>query len=103
MRYRTLESFRTDFGRLPAEHRAMFLDVLRTSFLPAIAAGSFAGTPPWPRRLRVHRLSNSEIYSLTWNFSSPDGRATFHLDKTADHEPILVWRRIGDHGIYRQP
>ncbi len=55
------------------------------------------------RRLRVHRLSNSEIYSLTWNFSSPDGRATFHLDKTSDGEPILVWRRIGDHGIYRQP
>lgn len=103
MKYRRLESFRADFGRLPAPHRAMFLDLLRTHFLPAIAAGSFTGSPPWPKRLRVHRLSNSEIYSLTWNFSSPDGRATFHLDKVPDGEPILVWRRIGDHGIYRQP
>jgi len=103
VKYRSLESFRGDFSRLPAEHRAIFLSVLRTYFLPAIAAGSFGGTPPWPKRLRVHRLSNSEIYSLAWNFSSPDGRATFHLDKTSDGEPILVWRRIGDHGIYRQP
>ena len=103
MRYRSLESFRTDFRRLPAERRAMFLDVLRAHFLPAVAAGSFAGVPPWPVRLRVHRLANSEIYSLTWNFSSPDGRATFHLDKAAGGEPILVWRRIGDHGIYRSP
>jgi hypothetical protein len=103
VKYRTLESFRADFGRLPAPHWAMFLDLLRTHFLPAIAAGSFTGSPPWPKRLRVHRLSNSEIYSLTWNFSSPDGRATFHLDKVPDGEPILVWRRIGDHGIYRQP
>jgi hypothetical protein len=103
VKYRTLDSFRADFGRLPAEHRVMFLHLLRTHFLPAIAAGSLTGTPPWPRRLRVHRLSNSEIYSLTWSFSSPDGRAAFHLDKASDGEPILVWRRIGDHGIYRQP
>jgi hypothetical protein len=103
VKYRSLESFRADFSRLPAEHRATFLHALRTYFLPAIAAGSFAGTPPWPARLRVHRLSNSEIYSLTWNFSSPDGRATFHLDKTSQGEVMLVWRRIGDHGIYRNP
>jgi hypothetical protein len=103
VKYRELESFRADFRRLPAEQRAMFLDVLRAHFLPAIEAGSFSGVPPWPKRLRVHRLSNSEIYSLTWNFSSPDGRATFHLDKAPGGEPILVWRRIGDHGIYRQP
>jgi len=48
-------------------------------------------------------LSWSEIYSLTWNFGSPDGRATFRLGKTADGEPILVWRRTGDHEICRRP
>ena len=103
MKHRSLESFRADFGRLPAEHRATFLHILSAYFLPAIALGSFAGSPPWPPRLRVHRVSNSEIYSLTWNFSSPDGRATFHLEKTAAGEPMLVWRRIGDHAIYRRP
>lgn len=103
MKYRSLESFRNDFARLPAEHQKLFLQALRQYFLPAIAAGSFAGTPPWPKRLRIHRLSNSDIYSITWHFSSPDGRATFHLDKTDDDEPLLVWRRIGNHDIYRRP
>ena len=80
----------------------MFLQVLRQFFLPAIEAGSFSGTPGWPKRLRIHRIGSTEIYSLTWNFASPDGRATF-LDKMGDGEPVLVWRRIGDHAIYKNP
>ena len=103
MKYRSLESFRTDFRRLPAEHQQMYLQVLRKFFLPSIEAGSFSGTPPWPRRLGIHRISSTEIYSLTWNFASPDGRATFHLDKMDDGKPLLVWRRIGDHAIYENP
>jgi hypothetical protein len=63
----------------------------------------FSGSPPWPGRLRIRGLANTEIYSLTWNFAAPDGRATFHLDKSEAGEPILVWRRIGDHGIYDRP
>jgi hypothetical protein len=100
VKYQSLDSFRNDFRRLPAEHQRMFQQALREHFLPAIEAGSFAGSPPWPRRLRIHRLSNTEVYSNTWNFASPDGRATFHLEKTDQGVAILVWRRIGDHGIY---
>ncbi len=82
----------------------MFMKVLREHFLPAIAAGSFTGEPPWPSRLRIHRLVNrSHIYSLTWSFTGPDGRATFHLETGADGEPLLVWRRIGSHQIYDSP
>jgi len=106
VKYRTSSAFDRDFAGLPPEHRRMFLTALREHFLPAIDAGAFSGTPPWPRRLRIHRLTGSSIYSLTWNFSSPDGRATFHLKRSEqghDAEPILVWRRIGDHGIYRNP
>jgi hypothetical protein len=103
VKYRTLDSFRNDFRLLPAEHQRIFLVLLRQYFLPAIAAGSFGGSPPWPKRLRLHRLANTNIYTLTWNFASPDGRATFHLDKTDSGEPMLVWRRIGDHGIYDRP
>jgi hypothetical protein len=103
VKYRSLESFRNDFRRLPGEHQKLFLQAVRDHFLPAIEAGSFGGMPPWPKRLRVHRLSNTEVYSLTWNFAAPDGRATFHLDKTSDGEPLLVWRRIGDHSIYHRP
>ena len=103
MKYRSAESFRNDFRRMPAEHQRAFQEVLRKHFLPAVAAGSFSGSPPWPTRLWIHRLANTEIYSLTWNFASPDGRATFHLDKTEDGDPVLVWRRIGDHGIHDRP
>ena len=103
MKYWSADWFRNDFGRLPAEHQRTFQEVLRKYFLPAVAAGSFGGSPPWPTRLRIHRLANTEIISLTWNFASPDGRATFHLDKTEEGDPVLVWRRIGDHGIYDRP
>jgi hypothetical protein len=103
VKYRSAESFRNDFRRLPAEHQRAFEEVLRKHFLPAVAAGSFSGAPPWPTRLRIHRLANTEIYSLTWNFASPVGRATFHLDKTEDGDPVLVWRRVGDHSIYDRP
>jgi hypothetical protein len=55
------------------------------------------------RRLRIHRLTASSVYTLTWNVASPRGRGTFHLDKADDGEPVLVWRRIGDHDIYPDP
>lgn len=104
MKYSTLPAFDRDLARLPHRHRELFLTALRGHFLPAIAAGSFSGTPPWPRRLRLHRLSTSEIYSITWNFAAPDGRATFHLERpVGGGEPVLVWRRIGDHSIYDNP
>lgn len=103
MKYRSLESFRADFRRLPAEQQKLFLQAVCEHFAPAIEAGSFGGTPPRPKRPRIRRLSNTEIYSLTRNFASPDGGATFHLDKTGDGEPLLVWRRIGDHSIYHRP
>lgn len=102
MKYRTTTAFDRDFRSLPPEHQKTFLTALHHSFLPAIEAGSFTGTPPWPPNLRIHQLAGTTIYSLTWNFSRPDGRATFHLD-TANNEPILVWRRIGTHDIYRSP
>ncbi len=103
MKYRRSASFDRDFSRLPAEHRTLFLRVLRAHFLPAIAAGAFTDSARWPMRLRIHRLTGSGIYSVTWNFSSPDGRATFHLESAEGDEPLLVWRRIGDHSIYQRP
>ncbi|MFD7157271.1 hypothetical protein ACFV9C_21920 [Kribbella sp. NPDC059898] len=102
MKYRTASTFDRDLARLPGDHRQMFLKILGEHFLPAIAAGSFTGAPPWPKRLRVHQLAGG-IYSITWSFTGPDGRATFHLDRTDDGETILVWRRIGTHDVYDRP
>lgn len=102
MKYRTTGAFDRDFARLPTEHQQMFLKVLRVHFLPAIDAGRFSGVPPWPKRLRVHQLVGS-VYSITWNFTGPDGRATFHLDHDETGHTVLVWRRIGTHTIYDRP
>jgi len=103
VRYTTSSSFARDFRRLPRDHQQAFLKTLREHFLPAIEGGAFTGSPPWPTRLRVHRLTGTAIYSLTWSFAGPDGRATFHLEAGPDGAPVLVWRRIGTHAIYDQP
>ena len=39
---------------------------------------------------------------MTWSFASPDGRATFEL-RTVDGELQCLWRRIGDHRVFRAP
>jgi hypothetical protein len=42
------------------------------------------------------------IWELTWSFASPDGRATFEF-VNREGEVRVLWRRIGDHSIYRKP
>ncbi len=103
MRFRTYRSFDRDFSRLPSEHRKAFYEIVQRHFLPAIAAGSFTGQPPWPSRLRRHEVGDGSIYSLTWSFASPHGWATFHLEKDVEGGPLLVWRRIGNHSLYERP
>jgi hypothetical protein len=103
VKFRTLASFDRDFARLPHEHQRLFRNVLREHFLPAVDAGAFTGEPPRPVRLRVHRLAKTAVYSITWSFASPDGRATFHLETAQEGTPLLVWRRIADHDNYDRP
>lgn len=103
MKYRTTAAFERDFARLPAAQRQLFSTAIRDHFLPTIEAGAFTGNPPWPTRLQIHRLRGTDVYTLTWSFNSPDGRATFHLTAGDVGEPVLVWRRIGTHRIYDRP
>lgn len=103
MKYRTAAAFDRDFARLPVQHQQMFRTAVRDHLLPAIDAGSFTGDPPWPTRLRIHQLHGTDVYSLTWSFASPDGRATFHLTTDDAGDRVLVWRRTGTHRIYDRP
>lgn len=103
MKFTSLKAFDRELRQLPKEHQRLFLATIHRSFLPAVDAGAFSGTPPWPTRLRIHKLEGYDVYSLTWNFASPDGRATFHVQKDEGGDPLLVWRRIGDHSIYKGP
>ncbi len=60
-------------------------------------------TPPkFPAGLRVKRVQGTlGVWELTW---APDGRATFSYgEEQVRGEPHVVWRRIGDHSILRQP
>jgi hypothetical protein len=53
---------------------------------------------PWPTRLRIDKVG--EVYSRTWSFSGPHGRALFTIGPDADEEPILTWLAIGYRDIY---
>ncbi len=103
MRFERTAAFLRDAARLSPEHYAMFREAVHKHFLPALEQGAHTGRVPWPVRLRIHKLSGTRVYSLTWNFASPDGRATFEFDATEDGSLLLRWRRIGDHSIYDRP
>ena len=51
---------------------------------------------------RVGHRERPGIMEMTWSFASPDGRATVHLARE-DGNRVCVWRRIGDHGVFRIP
>ena len=56
----------------------------------------------WPAALRVSQMkSTKRIWEMTGR-AGPDGRATFEF-ATVDRELVRQWRRVGDHGIYRNP
>jgi hypothetical protein len=98
VKYQTTAGFDGSLAKLPREHRRLFIQAVRVLLLPALAAGAYRGEAPWPKRLRVHKIG--EVYSLTWSFSSPDGRALFTIGQDSDGEPILTWLAIGYHDIY---
>lgn len=46
------------------------------------------------------------IWEMTWSFSGPDGRATWEwATDTVEGAtvPVVRWRRIGGHAIFRDP
>ncbi|MEU6715337.1 hypothetical protein ABZ897_28065 [Nonomuraea sp. NPDC046802] len=103
MKYERSDSFLRDLSRLPSEHYTLFKEAVCKHLLPALAQGAHTGHVPWPVRLRVHKLASTDIYSMTWNFASPDGRATFRFTTEDGGETVLQWRRVGDHSIYDRP
>lgn len=96
-------SAQRDLKKLKSEHRRLF-QTERTRFLDALGdLEKIHHAPNFPNRFRLKQLRNTDgVWAMTWSFSRPDGRATFHLDEI-DGEPVLVWRRIGSHEIFKQP
>lgn len=100
MKFETTPAFDKDVRRLKREHLKVFLEVLKTKFIPACDAYALDPTAPWPQSLRVKSVRGAPgVLEMTWSFSSPDGRATFEL-VTLNDEILVRWRRVGDHGVF---
>lgn len=107
MRFDRTASFKSDWDRLKPEHQREFKEVVHDKFIAACDAWAHAQAARehyvWPKSLRVSSLVNGGgIMEMTWSFASPDGRATFHFTRE-DGNWVCVWRRIGDHGVFRIP
>jgi hypothetical protein len=117
VRFETTPRFDRDFRDLKPEHQRQFRNLLpdfnaacdayarandsaveeKTKGIPGIAGHR------WPAALRVSPMKSAEgVWEMTWSFASPDGRATFEFVADAQG-PILRWRRVGDHTVYKNP
>lgn len=102
MKYRTTRRFERDLRGLSKKRQAeVFIAAVDDKFKPA--AEQFIKDPGagWPKGLRVKRLADTPgVWEFTWSMSDPDGRATFEWI-VIDGEAAVLWRRVGDHSIFR--
>jgi hypothetical protein len=103
MKFERTTQFDSDFTSLPREHQKQFRLTVAEFHAACEKYVSTHGSSPWPKRLRVRKMTSADrIWEMTWSFASPDGRATFEFVKREDEMRVL-WRRIGNHSIYRNP
>lgn len=103
MKFERTSRFDADFAALPREHQQQFRALIADFHAACEGYVSSKGSAPWPQRLRVRSMTSAPgIWEMTWSFSSPDGRATFEFVHR-DGEIRVLWRRIGHHGIYKNP
>ena len=102
MRFEVTDAFRADRSRLSESERRLVAEVLPTF---VAACDRYAADPAaaWPSSLRVKDVAGAPgILEMTCSFSGPDGRATFEWIRIGG-ELAVRWRRIGRHGILRNP
>lgn len=88
--------FLREFAALTPAQRAQFLDALQKMIGDLRAGASFRPS------LRIKGVQGHPgVFEMTW---APDGRATFHYGpEVRTGEAHIVWRRIGDHSILKNP
>lgn len=87
--HEALAALRRQFGKLDAAQMAAFRRALAVFVADLKAGGSFSP------ELRVHKLVNTEIWSVTW---AKDGRALFRYgDEAASGETHIIWEAVGTH------
>jgi mRNA-degrading endonuclease YafQ of YafQ-DinJ toxin-antitoxin module len=87
--FESLAAFQRQWAKLDTAQRIAFKRALAV-FIANLRAGE--GFSP---ELRVHKLVNTEIWSLTW---AKDGRALFRYgSEVVKGEMHIVWEAIGTH------
>lgn len=87
--YEALAAFHRQLGKLDPAQRAAFRRALAVFIANLKAGESFSP------ELRVHKLVNTEIWSLTF---AKDGRALFRYgEEVAKGETHIVWEAVGTH------
>ena len=91
-----LTRFGLDFDKLSSEQQIEFLDAVK-SFVEDIRVGE-----GFRNGLRVKGVRGAPgVFEMTW---ANDGRATFSYgDAVVEGQAHIVWRRIGTHGIFKNP
>lgn len=107
MRFETTHSFEADYKKLSDPEKGLFREAVRKFNTACDAAFAGGERPRWPKGLRVKDVEGAPgIWEMTWSFSVPDGRATWEWTTgRVDGEavPVVRWRRIGGHAIFRKP
>ncbi len=94
--YSWLARFRADFEHLSAAEQSAFLAAVQ-QFVDDLRSGR-----PLRKGLRVKGIQGAPgIFEMTFG---DDGRATFEYgEPVVEGEHHVVWRRVGTHGIFKQP
>jgi hypothetical protein len=108
VRFERTEPFKTDYQRLSEDERDMFRAAARVFNAGCDRFIETRDLSSWSASLRVKGVVNAPgVFEMTWNFSGPDGRATWQWTTviTADgvSVPAVRWRRLGSHKIFRDP
>jgi hypothetical protein len=102
VRFEVTASFKADYKRLTAVEQQAFHDALK-DFVPACDRFAIDPSTKWPAGLRVKGVESATgILEMTWSSAGPDGRATFEWVQIAGTLGVR-WRRVGGHGIFRDP
>jgi hypothetical protein len=87
--YETLAAFGRQWAKLDAAQREAFRRAV------AIFIADLKTSHGFSPELRVHKLVNTEIWSLTW---AKDGRALFRFGREiTPGEVHIIWEAIGTH------